>query len=110
MELIRQFGDAAKVLIQKREDASRKNSYLRMNEFDAQLRQMKERLNQMQPTTVPSELANFPRKGLCMPEENKFSEEPYFPLTEDMIMKPPIYHSEPSNLIRERQEKNLPML
>ena len=64
----------------------------------------------MQPTTVPSDPTSFQQKGFCRPEENKFSEEPFVALTEDMIMKPPIYHNEPSNLIRERQEENLPML
>lgn len=83
------MGDSARMLIEQREEAQRSHNYLKIAEIEKQLRIMKERLQQVQPTFSTPQTFSY-KLDNCKPEVEKFNSEEWFELTEDMIMKPPI--------------------
>lgn len=91
-------------IIQLKEDAARNGNYLKMSGLEKSLNQIQAKLDLIKeaqtqkPNTAPDRINYY---------QQTCSEHEMMPLTDDMILTPPVSLAEPSRLINERQEKFL---
>jgi hypothetical protein len=91
-------------IIKLREEAARNGNYLQMKGLDKSLSQIQAKLDcikeadTQKPSKVPDRIYYY---------EQTCSEHEMMPLSDDLILRPPVSLADPSRLINERQEKLL---